>query len=1204
MKTARFLPQAKAVTFLVVLITAAFLPPREAVAASPVVSWGYSDSTNVPAGLTNVMLIAAGNYGNWALQADGTYAAWGAGAFVTPTTGSSNLTAVSVSMSGDFALGLQADGQVLYWGGNTFGEGNLPADLTNCISLATGEFHALAAKADGTVEAWGWNNYNQTNVPAGLSNVVAVAAGQYHSLALKADGTVVGWGSDAAGEVSQLAGLSGIVAIAGGSQSSLALHADGSVFSWGFVGAPNLTNAVTIATGPNHALALKRNGTVAAWGGYNPYGETTVPTGLTNVQQIAAGQDHSTALTGPPTPRIMRQLANTVAPPGGKTFFFAPAVGRPPLAYQWKFNGTNLSGAGRPNLVLNNVQAANAGSYSVVVTNAFGVATSAAATLTVLPAPTISSIPNQRTFRGVATRTIPFTVSNVVTATFSATSTDTNLVPTNNIVFGGSASNATITVTPTTNATGTATIAVLTTDSFGRTASTSFLLTVGTFTEVITNFPGLAGGVVRWVDFDNDGWLDLYLSGSDFNGAAHTHLYHNNGDGTFTEIPTPLTNSVTSSAEWADFDSDGYLDLVAKVTPDASLNFAWTYIYKNNGGTNLTQVASLPTYYTDETLMWADVDNDGRPDILQITINYTWVYHNNGDGTFSFVSLFPSAVTGATADYDGDGWIDVMSGSRLYRNIGTNGFVDSGLSFAAFYGGFVAWGDVNNDGRPDVLLTGFADTPSSALTMLYRNNGGTFTAIATNLPQLRNSIAAWGDFDNDGKSDLFMTGFNSSGYLGTVLHNNGDETFTDLGMALLGLNNGSAAWGDYDNDGALDLVCAGASGYIPPTTKLYHNDGAMPDTPPTAPGGLSVTRGRNSALLTWNAATDAEQTGGLTYNVRLGTVTNGINVVSPMADLNTGFRRIPKTGNAGYLQSFLITNLPAGTYYWSVQAIDNAFEGSLFAAEQSFSLPAPVITNQPQNLIVSAGSPATFTVGATGATPLSYQWQVNGTNISGATNFSLVINPAYFSDQGAYSVTVNNQFGSIASSNAILTVLTPPSLTQQPQGASNVVGSFVTFSAAATGTTPFTYQWFFNGAPLADNGHFFGSASNVLTIASILKNDIGSYWLVVTNNSGSLTSAVVSLGVTAPDVLINVDFGSGTQSLKTGPAAIGQGAGDFWNFYNVGIGGLTNLLTANGTPTIASVSVSGAGPWRQRTGIPIRCMAIICINAACPATSP
>src|ERR1039458_3317779 len=141
--------------------------------------------------------------------------------------------------------------------------------------------------------------------------------------------------------------------------------------------------------------------------------------------------------------------------------------------------------------------------------------------------PGISSIPNQRTFRGVATKAVPFAISNVTTATLSVTSSDTNLVPTNNIVFGGAGTNRTITMTPTTNSTGAATITVTVTDQYSRTASTAFVLTVGDFTEVITNLPGLAGGVVRWVDFDNDGRLDLYLSGSDFNGAWHTHLYHN-----------------------------------------------------------------------------------------------------------------------------------------------------------------------------------------------------------------------------------------------------------------------------------------------------------------------------------------------------------------------------------------------------------------------------------------------------------------------------------------------------------------------------------------------------------------------------------------------------------------------------------------------------------------------------------------------------
>jgi len=172
-----------------------------------VVSWGYSGATNVPLPLVNVELIAAGNYGSWALKGDATSAAWGAGAFNPSGAGSGNLVAASMSMSGDFSLGLRADGQVLFWGYNIFGEGNVPADLTNCICVAAGEFHALAVKADGTVKAWGRNDSGQCNVPAGLNNVVAVAAGESHSLALKADGTVVGWGADAYGEIAQMTNL-------------------------------------------------------------------------------------------------------------------------------------------------------------------------------------------------------------------------------------------------------------------------------------------------------------------------------------------------------------------------------------------------------------------------------------------------------------------------------------------------------------------------------------------------------------------------------------------------------------------------------------------------------------------------------------------------------------------------------------------------------------------------------------------------------------------------------------------------------------------------------------------------------------------------------------------------------------------------------------------------------------------------------------
>ena len=368
------------------------------VSVPEVVSWGYPGATNVPSPLTNVQLIAAGNYGSWALKGDATSAARGAGAFNPPGAGSGNLVAASMSMSGDFSLGLRADGQVLFWGYNIFGEGNVLADLTNCISVAAGEFHALAVKADGTVKAWGWNDSGQCNVPAGLNNVVAVAAGESHSLALKADGTVVGWGADAYGEIAQMTNLVNVTAIAAGHQSSVALLADGTVSSYGFYWSqPALSNVVAIAGGNNHALALKADGTVTAWGGYNSSGDATIPASLTNVLQIGAGTAHSTALLGAPAPRFMRSPQSASLLAGSRTNFFAPSIGRSPLNYQWYFNGTNISGARRSNLILDNVQSANAGNYFVVVSNSFGSVTSAVVTLAVNYPPVIISQPSDQT---------------------------------------------------------------------------------------------------------------------------------------------------------------------------------------------------------------------------------------------------------------------------------------------------------------------------------------------------------------------------------------------------------------------------------------------------------------------------------------------------------------------------------------------------------------------------------------------------------------------------------------------------------------------------------------------------------------------------------------------------------------------------------------------------------------------------------------
>jgi hypothetical protein len=129
--------------------------------------------------------------------------------------------------------------------------------------------------------------------------------------------------------------------------------------------------------------------------------------------------------------------------------------------------------------------------------------------------------------------------------------------------------------------------------------------------------------------------------------------------------------------------------------------------------------------------------------------------------------------------------------------------------------GSVAWGDYDNDGDLDLLLTGTTDgTAAGAIARLYHNDAGTFALASTTLPGTYGGYGGvWGDYDNDGDLDILLSG--------KVYRNDGGAVFTDIGATLLGVANSSAAWGDYDNDGDLDILIASwVSG-----TKLYRNNG-------------------------------------------------------------------------------------------------------------------------------------------------------------------------------------------------------------------------------------------------------------------------------------------------------------------------------------------------------------------------------------------
>lgn len=398
-------------------------------------AWGFDQDgeTNVPPGLSNVVSIAAGFGHSLALRRDGTVAAWGRGSEgqTTVPAGLSNVIAIAAGTYSSLAL--TADGQVTLWGQTVFAQPNAMPRLTNVVAIAASTF-CLALQGDGTVAAWGAGNVGQTNVPSGLSNVVAIAADGSHALALKADGTIVAWGSNSYGQTNVPANLTAVAAISAGFNHSLALKADGTVVAWGDnsygqAAVPDgLTNVAALAAGGQHSLALLADGppfllaqpvgravfggkptqlTVAASGasplsyqwqlnGTNLPGATNAVLNLAAAQPAQAGAydvvvSNASGLIVSSNAWLSVIPAVVVVQPGaqvaslfGTAALNATVSGNPPLAVQWQLNGTNLPGATNLFLALTNLQLAQAGQYTPLVTTAYGLA-SASASLAVVP---------------------------------------------------------------------------------------------------------------------------------------------------------------------------------------------------------------------------------------------------------------------------------------------------------------------------------------------------------------------------------------------------------------------------------------------------------------------------------------------------------------------------------------------------------------------------------------------------------------------------------------------------------------------------------------------------------------------------------------------------------------------------------------------------------------------------------------------------
>lgn len=345
-----------------------------------------------------------------------------------------------------------------------------------------------------------------------------------------------------------------------------------------------------------------------------------------------------------------------------------------------------------------------------------------------------------------------------------------------------------------------------------------------------------------WADFNNDGKQDLFVCNNQ-TGNKNNMLYMNNGDGTFTKITAGVVVTDGGSSYGctaADYDNNGTIDLF--VSNYGENNF----LYSNNGNgtfTKITTGAIVNDGGNSTGCAWADYDKDGYVDLFVCNRNQpNFLYHNNGNGTFTKITTGAIVTNNsnsggcAWADYDNDGYPDLFVANAgpaadfLYHNNGNGTFTqitgDPVVNDVINSSGG-SWGDYNNDGFQDLFVTG--GVIGTTNDRLFLNNGnGTFTKILTDPIVSVNHWAggsSWGDFDNDGWLDMFVGGYDGANLL---FKNNANGTFRNIDTGILvtdGNYKEAAGWCDYDNDGNLDIFTA-RNNYFGGNNCLYHNNGS------------------------------------------------------------------------------------------------------------------------------------------------------------------------------------------------------------------------------------------------------------------------------------------------------------------------------------------------------------------------------------------
>jgi uncharacterized delta-60 repeat protein len=1009
-----------------------------------------------------------------------------------------------------YSMSLQSDGKIMVGGLFTSINGQprnnlarLNADGTLDTNFTTGvsppgyisDIKSLALQADGRILVGGsyaalagqpWPGLGRLNSDGTADTNFIPGVGGVYSLAIQKDGRFLagGWGFLARFNNTTVATETLTRSGATNNTTLTWLRGGGGPEVW----------RTTFETSTNGTAWTNRGAGTRIAGGWQLTGVSAPTSAYIRVRGFAEGgyfnasSSFVESFIGPVM--VVTQPASLTNNAGATANFSVLAGGTPALNYRWRKSGASLAdsgnvfGSGTASLTLSNVLHADAAAYTVVISNNFGAVTSIVANLTVID-PVINSQPTN-VFIDVG-QTAQFSVAAAGTAlTYQW---NKNGVP------RSGATNSSLTLTNVQGPDSGSSYFVVVSNAFGSVTGTVATLTVNLATvdalNPAPNYP------VRSLAVQAEGKIVMSGYFSAVSGQTQVGIARLNPDGSldtnFTAgilgIPFSTALPVVALQEDGKFliaggvsSLNGYgRNQIGRFNPDGSVDAAF------NPGAD------------------ADIDSMTLQADGKIVVGGSFT-NLNGQARSGLGRLNP------------DGSLDTnfnsgASGTVYSIAVQPDGKLVVGGNFTKLAGqARTNIGRLNSDGGLDTNFNPGANGTVNALAVQPDGSilaGGTFTNLGG---QTRNYI---GRINANGNLD---TNFNpgADGMVSSFALQSDGRIVVGGSFTILGAQPRSNV-GRLNSDGSVDMTFnPGADGAVdvlalqPDGMLLVGGSFSYLDGQARAGIGRLNSTGTAVQSLSYNAST-------ITW-LRSGAGPEVWRTAFDVSTNGTGLFRLAGTRAAG---GWRVTglNLPTNTTVRARGFVAGSSDGSSWFVENVIG--PVVIEDQPADQTNNPFTQATFTMTATGQTPLSYEWLknglrlTNGGNVSGAITSTLTLTNVLGGDAGPYQVVVSNAFGSVTSSVATLTVL-DPTVTSQPVSQTNNAGQTVVFTATALGTTTLNYQWLKNGLKLADGGNVSGALTSTLTLTNVLGGDAGAYRLVVSNTWGSVTSIVASLSVNDP----------------------------------------------------------------------------------------